>query len=162
MRRQRFKVGVYISLGGMAVLLTGSLIEGCQRQQSASVAPADPAPELAAPLTQTGRVAEPSPETNLSPSAMPTEPAVTAAPPAAATAPSAASTAAMNEPPTAAPAASVADAVYVIKRGDTLGRIAKAHGTTIAAIKEANGLKSDRIIAGHKLKLPTTAPAPVL
>lgn len=43
---------------------------------------------------------------------------------------------------------------YVVKSGDTLGRIAKAHGTTVKAIKSANGLTSDRIAVGKTLKLP--------
>ena len=36
---------------------------------------------------------------------------------------------------------------YVVKSGDTLGRIARAHRTTVRAIKAANGLTSDRIVA---------------
>jgi len=43
---------------------------------------------------------------------------------------------------------------YVIKKGDTLGGIAKAHGTTTALIRGANGLTNDKIIAGRKLKIP--------
>jgi LysM repeat protein len=43
---------------------------------------------------------------------------------------------------------------YVVKSGDSLGRIARTHGTTVQAIKAANGLMSDRIVAGQKLKLP--------
>lgn len=44
--------------------------------------------------------------------------------------------------------------VYVVKSGDTLARIARAHHTTVRAIKVANHLKSDRILVGEKLKLP--------
>jgi membrane-bound lytic murein transglycosylase D len=44
----------------------------------------------------------------------------------------------------------------VAKPGDTLDRIARAHGTTVRAIKAANGLTSDRIVAGRSLKLPAT------
>jgi len=43
---------------------------------------------------------------------------------------------------------------YVVKSGDTLDRIARAHGTTVRAIKAANGLTSDNIVAGQNLKLP--------
>ena len=43
---------------------------------------------------------------------------------------------------------------YLVKRGDTLLGIAKAHHTTVDAIKTANGLATDRIIAGKELKLP--------
>jgi LysM repeat protein len=49
---------------------------------------------------------------------------------------------------------------YVVKRGDTLDRIARAHGTTVRAIKAANGLTSDRIVVGRSLKMSgTKAPA---
>jgi LysM repeat protein len=53
-----------------------------------------------------------------------------------------------------APKASPAKGSYTVKSGDTLGRIAKAHGTTVKALKAANGLTSDRIAVGAKLKLP--------
>jgi LysM repeat protein len=43
---------------------------------------------------------------------------------------------------------------YVVKPGDTLERIARAHGTTVRAIKAANRLTSDRIVAGRSLKMP--------
>jgi LysM repeat protein len=43
---------------------------------------------------------------------------------------------------------------YVVKSGDSLRRIARAHGTTVQAIKVANGLTSDSIVAGQSLKLP--------
>ncbi len=70
----------------------------------------------------------------------------------------------------AAVAASEAGAtdVYEVKPGDTLGRIAKAHGTGVTEIKSLNGLKTDRINVGQKLKLPAarvspaTAPAAAL
>lgn len=43
---------------------------------------------------------------------------------------------------------------YTVKSGDTLGKIAKKHNTTVAAIKKANGLRSDMIRPGQKLKIP--------
>ena len=43
---------------------------------------------------------------------------------------------------------------YTVKSGDTLGKIAKKHGTTVAAVKKANGLRSDMIKPGQKLKIP--------
>ena len=47
------------------------------------------------------------------------------------------------------------ETLYVIKSGDTLIRIAKVHGITVKALKAANGLESDRIVVGAKLKIPT-------
>ncbi|PAW87250.1 MAG: hypothetical protein B9S33_06680 [Pedosphaera sp. Tous-C6FEB] len=43
---------------------------------------------------------------------------------------------------------------YTVKSGDNLGKIAKSHGTTVAKLREANGLKTDQIKVGQKLKLP--------
>jgi LysM repeat protein len=35
---------------------------------------------------------------------------------------------------------------YVVKRGDTLSKIAKAHGTTVAAVASANGLANAHVL----------------
>ena len=43
---------------------------------------------------------------------------------------------------------------YVVKAGDTLVRIAKAHATTVHALKAANGLTSNHIVVGQSLKMP--------
>jgi hypothetical protein len=43
---------------------------------------------------------------------------------------------------------------YTIKRGDTLGAIARKHGTTVSKLKAANGLSSDFIREGRTLKIP--------
>jgi LysM repeat protein len=64
--------------------------------------------------------------------------------------------------PTAASAPSTALAgtssrpqtLYVVKSGDTLSSIAKAKGMTVRALKAANGLSGDRVVAGRKLKTP--------
>ncbi len=48
---------------------------------------------------------------------------------------------------------------YLVKSGDGLRRIARTHGTTVQAIKAANGLTSDRIAAGQELKLPESKTA---
>jgi LysM repeat protein len=48
---------------------------------------------------------------------------------------------------------------YVVKSGDSLRRIARTHGTTVQAIKVANGLTSDRIVAGQNLKMPESRTA---
>ncbi len=54
--------------------------------------------------------------------------------------------------------------VYQVKAGDTLTKIAKAHGTTVKAIRGLNSLKTDRIVANQKLKIAagdTNATAPM-
>ena len=49
----------------------------------------------------------------------------------------------------------------VVKSGDTLGRLAMRHGTTVDALMKANNLKNpDRLFAGQKLAIPTTDVAP--
>jgi cell wall-associated NlpC family hydrolase len=44
---------------------------------------------------------------------------------------------------------------YVVRKGDTLNRIAEARGTTVSALKSANNLKSNTIQLGQKLKIPS-------
>jgi membrane-bound lytic murein transglycosylase D len=43
--------------------------------------------------------------------------------------------------------------VYEVRRGDTLGRIAERNHTTVSALKRINGLRSDRISIGQKLRV---------
>ena len=43
---------------------------------------------------------------------------------------------------------------YVVKSGDTLGAIAYGHGINIRQLKELNGLSSDVVRVGQKLKVP--------
>jgi hypothetical protein len=47
----------------------------------------------------------------------------------------------------------VVDGGYTVQAGDTLSRIAKSFKTTVKALKELNGLKSDLILIGQKLKV---------
>jgi LysM repeat protein len=53
----------------------------------------------------------------------------------------------------------VAGETYTVKSGDTLTKIAKAHGTTVKAIKTASDLTTDHIKVGQKLKIPAKAEA---
>lgn len=43
---------------------------------------------------------------------------------------------------------------YTVKKGDTLGAIARRNGTSVKALKMANGLKSDLIHINQKLTIP--------
>ena len=49
---------------------------------------------------------------------------------------------------------------YVVKSGDSLSVIANKHGIKTAALREANGLKSDRLSVGQKLKVPGAKKSP--
>ena len=46
---------------------------------------------------------------------------------------------------------------HAVVRGDTLGAIAAHYGTSVRALKDANGLASDRILAGTHLMIPERA-----
>ncbi len=50
-------------------------------------------------------------------------------------------------------------ASYTVKSGDTLTKIAKAHGSTVKLIQDANGLATTKIKVGQKLKIPSKAEA---
>jgi nucleoid-associated protein YgaU len=43
---------------------------------------------------------------------------------------------------------------YFVVRGDTLYSIARRHSTTVGLVKQANGMRGDRIYPGQMLKLP--------
>jgi len=53
----------------------------------------------------------------------------------------------------AATASSMGGEAYTVKSGDTLTKIAKAHGTTVKAIKAASNLTTDHIKVGQKLTI---------
>ena len=61
---------------------------------------------------------------------------------------------------TARPGATTS-AIYRVKRGDTLGSIARRHRTSVAALKRLNGLRSDAIRSGDWLTTSTEAAAVV-
>ena len=54
----------------------------------------------------------------------------------------------------AIPVVSLADATHVVRKGDTLGKIARAHHVSVATIQAANGLEGTHLSVGTKLVLP--------
>lgn len=52
------------------------------------------------------------------------------------------------------------EGTYLVKRGDTLWGISRAFGTTVEALKKANGLTSDLIYVGQRLIIPGVNPKP--
>lgn len=52
------------------------------------------------------------------------------------------------------PAAPAGQGTHLVKGGDNLSRIAKKYGVTVKEIRAANGLKSNDIKVGQKLKIP--------
>lgn len=176
-RRERFKVGVFATLGAMLVLVSALLIQGCKRDQSQGFVGGNLGtnenPEPTAAMTEPAGTPVPLPEqsgtTNPIPPAL--EAAAPTAPPAEAalSVPTNDTTAAIarpSEPPVTAvqpaPAPKVTapakgTSTYVVKSGDTLMRIARTHHTTVKALKSLNKLSTDRIVVGLKLKLPQPA-----
>lgn len=79
-------------------------------------------------------------------------------PPAAAPAPArAARPSAAPKPPTARPAAKPAGGaggVYTVRRGDTLGAIARRAGVSVSALQQASGLTGTLIRPGQRLRVP--------
>jgi LysM repeat protein len=61
---------------------------------------------------------------------------------------------------TDAGATSSSDAkTYTVKAGDTLTKIAKANGASVKEVRSLNGLKTDRLHVGQKLKIPAKSHA---
>jgi peptidoglycan endopeptidase LytE len=54
----------------------------------------------------------------------------------------------------ALPVVSLADATHVVRKGDTLGKIARSHHVSVAKIREANALEGTRLKVGTKLVIP--------
>ena len=142
-RRERFKKGVLVAVAGTTVLLAVLLILGCNSEHARAASGVAVASDVSAEAALAS-AAPAVPETRID--AVPNS--------------SGASLVVALAP---APVVSKAGALvpagravtfYVVKPADTLSRIAKSHGTTVKAVKVANGLESDRIGIGMKLKLP--------
>ncbi|PWG62877.1 N-acetylmuramoyl-L-alanine amidase [Sediminicurvatus halobius] len=52
------------------------------------------------------------------------------------------------------PALRLAGGEYTVRRGDTLSGIARRHSISVSALREANGLDDDIIMAGRTLQIP--------
>jgi LysM repeat protein len=102
-----------------------------------------PAPVTPAPVAQTETASAPSGPT-------PSGPVIT---PESGTSPSMADSDA-NAEATPAPAP-IGGTSYTVKSHDSLARIAHQHHLTLAQLREANDLKSDRLQIGQKLVLPS-------
>ncbi|PGK51464.1 hypothetical protein CN918_27105 [Priestia megaterium] len=48
-------------------------------------------------------------------------------------------------------------ATYVVKKGDTLSKVARTYKTSVTTLKQLNGLKSDTIYIGQKLKVKVSS-----
>ncbi len=59
-----------------------------------------------------------------------------------------------------APKAITPTTAYKVRRGDSLWGLAIRHGTRVSALRELNGLSSERIVEGQVLQVPTRAVQP--
>lgn len=64
------------------------------------------------------------------------------------------------------PGPTTGDRIHIVRRGQTLGSIARAYGVSVDDLRAANGLRGDLIFVGQRLRIPapgsgtTTNPAP--
>jgi LysM repeat protein len=163
-RQERFRLGVYCTLAALGVFLGAMLFQGCQKEQAnspSSQLPGDATSAIAerAVPAQLG-VGSDSTVTDTAVSAsnqVAQSPAVSlpgsVPEPTATNMPLDASQLSAPEP---AVHAAAAPSTSTVRRGDTLTKIARTHHTTVAAIKSANSLKTDRIVAGTRITLPVS------
>lgn len=59
-----------------------------------------------------------------------------------------------SKPAAAKPRPAAAAKSHTVKKGDTLYSLARRYGTSVAAIKKANGMKSDVLITGRTIRVP--------
>jgi LysM repeat protein len=133
------RIGVYAVL---ALGLSFLSIRSFETAKSFMLAPSSPLIVRAAPsMVQTALVRDEQPE----PTSAATAPANTTLSTIPQSNPSL-----VREPSlSAAP-----ECIHTVKSGDTLFDIARARGTTVKAIKHANGLENERLTVGTKLKIP--------
>jgi LysM repeat protein len=80
--------------------------------------------------------------------------------PAAANGTPAATTTGAPTPTTSSAVGSAPSAtVYTVKAGDNLTKIARDHGVTVGQLRAANNLKTSKVNAGQKLKIPARTQA---
>jgi LysM repeat protein len=131
-----FKVMLVLTVH--VVLIGGLLLQGCKDTTTKDASLAPPAPDPTSPTDAANADQKLPPVANTnSPNAVanqPLQPATVA--------------------PTAPGAAPADTAVYTVKPGDTLGKIARLHHTSSAKIKAMNDLNTTFIKVGQKLKIP--------
>ncbi len=141
-RRERFKKTVVTAVIVSIAVVVGLLIEGCVSERSAVTAPQATTQPAAPQNTAQNLPGEKSQSVSVTQAnALPVQPCPVATVPKKTVTP-------VNPPPT------TGVAVYLVKSGDSLARIAKTHGTTVKALKAANNLTTDKISVGEQLKVP--------
>ena len=106
-------------------------------------------PPVAAPATRTAASAKPA-----SAQAAPARSAPTKSAPVKATPVKAAAKPSASTPAKAAPSAGQGGGLYTVRRGDTLGAIARRAGVSVAALQQTSGLRGTLIYPGQRLRVP--------
>jgi LysM repeat protein len=153
LRRSRLKIAVGCVLAVSVLGLVAMLIQGCKREapDTTAAAPQMDTNPPALDLSNSAPV-----DTNLT-AAMPPVPSpasnsMTMPPPQP-------PPAALTPPPTP-PEAAAGGTDYVVVSGDTLAKIAKAHGVTVKALEAANpGVEPKKLKIKQKLTIPGASPA---
>jgi LysM repeat protein len=151
LRRSRLKIFVSVVLGVSVCALVIMLIQGCKRE--APDQGGTPPPDLTSNSLAMDNSNPPPPDMSAPSNSAPmmaTAPSnsVPAPPPMQMPVP---------QPPPQPLAEPTAGSDYVVVAGDTLGKIAKAHGVTLKALQAANpGVDSKKL----KIKQKLTIPAP--
>ncbi|HEX4350468.1 MAG TPA: LysM peptidoglycan-binding domain-containing protein [Verrucomicrobiae bacterium] len=152
-RRSRLKIMVTCVLGVSVSALLVVLFEGCKREAPTDQTSTPPTDMSTPSSSTTTESSNPPPPDMLAPS--------NSAPMmAAATSNSLPSTpppipVAQVTPPSQPPVEPAAGSTYEIVSGDTLGKIAKAHGVTVKAIEAANpGVDPKKLKIKQKLTIP--------
>lgn len=144
-RRSQLKLGVFCVVAVGIAGISAMLIQGCKREESDQNADNNQPPvdtnNFAATDTNTPPMEASNPP--VAPESMPPQGQQQAMTPPPAPAP---------EP---APAPAPTENEYVVVKGDTFSRIAKANGVTVRAIEDANpGISPNRLKVGEKLVIP--------
>jgi LysM repeat protein len=130
-RRSRLKLAVFCVLSVCVVGLVGMLIQGCKRETP---------PEATLAATETN----PPVLTDTNPPVLDTNPPIVIPPPP-------------TNPPVAV---ETAGSEYLVVKGDTLEKIAKAHGVTLKALQAANPTAdSKHLQIKQKLTIPASVKA---
>lgn len=140
-QRERFKTWFMAVLSAHLLLVLALLIRDYQREYEPASSPL----AQQAVLTGTQAASDSSPADSHRDQDLSTKPASGAVSPSVGLQPQAsAATASVAAPP---------ESVYIVKSGDTLSQIARDCGTSVKALKAANGLNGERLAVGQKLNL---------
>ena len=150
-RRSRLKIAVGCILAVSVTGLVATLILGCKRENpETQTPPADTnnAPAFDMTSTSNAAIATGIPAVPMQPAISNTAPV--ALPPVLPPA----------QPPVQPPAVENPGTTYEVVGGDTLGKIAKAHGVSLKALEAANpGVDSKKLKIKQKINIPAPTPS---